>query len=93
MMNKVEQHDILCGELHDLYVRKNAAYGDSFGDTFHKLGIISAITRITDKYNRLVTLVTNPKISPNDESISDTLIDLSNYCLMTMIEIENERSE
>lgn len=92
-MNKIEEHKKLCSDLHDLYIKKNTAYGDSFGDTFRKLGIISAITRITDKYNRLVTLATNPKINPNDESITDTLIDLSNYCLMTILEIKNERSE
>ena len=91
MMNKIEEHKNLCNKLNELYSKKNAAYGDSFGDTFQKLGIISAITRITDKYNRLVTLSTNPKIPFGDESIKDTLIDLSNYCLMTILEIE--RSE
>lgn len=89
-INKIEKHKKLCNDLHDLYVRKNAAYGDSFGDTFNKLGIISAITRITDKYNRLVTLATNPKIDPSDESIIDTLIDLANYSLMTINELDKK---
>ena len=87
---RVTEHEKLCKELHELYVRKNNAYGNSFGETFDKLGIISAITRISDKYNRLVNLATNPKIDCGDESIIDTLKDLSNYCLMTVLELKNQ---
>lgn len=90
MVEKIKLHDDLCHELHEIYIRKNNAYGDSFGQTYQKLGIISAVTRITDKYNRLVTLVTNPKIDSGDESIQDTLIDMANYCLMTVMEIKKE---
>ena len=53
-MTKLERHKKWCDNLHALYEIKNRAYGDSFGDTFNKLGIISAVTRITDKYNRLM---------------------------------------
>lgn len=89
-MNKIEKHQQLCDLIHEIYQQKNAAYGDSFGDTYKRLGIISAVTRITDKYNRLVTLSTNKDISVGDESIKDTLLDMANYCLMTAMEIEHE---
>ncbi len=88
--NKLKAHESLCSAIHDLYIRKNKAYGDSFGDTYQKLGIISAVTRITDKYNRLVNLAVNKEIPCGDESIKDTLLDLANYCLMTVIEAERE---
>lgn len=90
-MNKVERHQELCDLINDIYKRKNTAYGDSFGDTFNKLGLISAVTRITDKYNRLVTLATNEQIDCGDEPIVDTLLDLANYALMTVIELEVEK--
>lgn len=90
-MTKNERHEKMCNDLHSLYIKKNAAYGDSFGETFQKLGVISAVTRISDKYNRLVNLVTNPKIDPGDESIIDTLVDLANYSLMTAIELQKEQ--
>lgn len=90
--NLVQQHKDLCTFINTLYAQKNAAYGNSFGDTFSKLGIISAVTRITDKYNRLVTLSTNTDINQNDESIEDTLLDMANYCLMTVMELRNSRT-
>ena len=89
-MTKTDKHIKLCNDLHELYVRKNTAYGDSFGETFKKLGIISAVTRISDKYNRLVNLATHPDIDQNDESIRDTLQDLANYALMTIMELDED---
>lgn len=91
-MNKIQMHKDLCKELNETYEKKNHDYGDSFGETFNKLGIISAITRITDKYNRLVSLCTLPEEERKvkDESISDTLLDMANYCLMTEIELRKK---
>ena len=79
--------------LSDLYAKKNAAYGNSFGETYRKLGIISAVTRISDKYNRLCNLATNPNINNLGESIDDTLRDLAAYCIMTIMERSNEENE
>lgn len=81
----------IANELSDLYAKKNAAYGNSFGETFGKLGIISAITRISDKYNRLVNLATHPDIDNLGESIDDTLMDTAAYCIMTLVELRRCR--
>lgn len=88
-MNKYEKHIEICKELNQIYRDKNHDYGDSFGETYKKLGIISAVTRIADKVNRLQTLCTKES-KVKDESIRDTLIDLANYAIMTIIEIEGE---
>lgn len=88
MNNLVEKHFELCEKLNKIYEQKNKAYGNSFGETFEKLGLISAVTRISDKYNRLVNLATNQDIDKGDEAIEDTLLDLSNYCLMTYMELK-----
>ena len=45
-------------EMNALYERKNHDYGNSFSETFRKLGIIRAATRMLDKMNRIVSLVT-----------------------------------
>lgn len=84
---KAFMHDRICKELNDLYVRKNHDYGDSFSETYRKLGIISAVTRITDKVNRIQSLCTKKQMV-NDESLRDTLRDLANYAIMTIIEME-----
>lgn len=92
-IDKTKRHEEICNEMHELYMQKNKAYGNSFGDTYKKLGIISAVTRITDKYNRLVTLSTNNDISCGDESLCDTLLDMANYCIMTVMEIEDSKNK
>ena len=89
-MNKIERHRELSNKLTEIYEKKNHDYGDSFGKTFQSLGIISAVTRITDKYNRLVSLATKKEQKVQDESIVDTLMDMANYCIMTVIELENK---
>ena len=85
-------HKDICVELNNTYAKKNKDYGNSFGETFNKLGIISAVTRITDKYNRLVSLCTLPdeERMVRDETISDTLLDMANYCIMTEIALREE---
>ena len=97
-MNRIQKHKEICEKLNDVYARKNHDYGNSFGETFDKLGIISAVTRISDKYNRLTSLCMLPENERKvkDESIEDTLLDMANYCIMTVIElhkndIENEK--
>lgn len=89
----VQSFKNIANELCDLYEKKNKAYGNSFGDTYKKLGIISAVTRISDKYNRLCNLATNPNIDNLGESIEDTLKDLAAYSIMTLNELRNRKEE
>lgn len=90
-MNNVEQFKKIATELGELYEKKNKAYGNSFSDTYKKLGIISAVTRISDKFNRLCNLATNPDIDNLGESLEDTLRDMASYCIMTVMELENAK--
>ena len=89
-MKKYERHSEITKQLNEIYIAKNTDYGDAFGDTFKKLGIISAVTRIADKTNRLMSLSAKTEAERNvkDETIKDTLLDLANYAIMTLIEME-----
>ena len=78
-------------EMNALYERKNHDYGNSFSETYRKLGVISATTRMLDKMNRIVSLVTKEQQKVNDESLRDTLIDLANYAVMTIMELDGEK--
>ena len=73
-----------------LYKAKNTDYGDSFGKTYAQFGPIAALVRMSDKINRISSLMSlssaGQKVS--DESIKDTLMDLVCYSLMTMYEME-----
>lgn len=90
---KVEQHYAICQKLNQVYKAKNHDYGDSFGDTYKKLGIISAVTRLSDKMNRLMSLAVSHNAQVKDEKIEDTLLDMANYAIMTLIELGYEVDE
>lgn len=87
MTDTVKHHMDICKKLNEIYEQKNKAYGSSFSDTYKELGIISAVTRISDKFSRLKNLAKNENIPVGDESISDTLLDMANYCIMTYMEL------
>lgn len=89
-MDKVSEFRSIANSLSDLYAKKNIAYGDSFGLSVKKYGKIAALTRISDKFNRLETLMLNSNIDCNDEKIEDTLKDMASYCIMTLIECKND---
>lgn len=71
-------------QLLEIYKEKNKKYGNSFHDLFEDLGPISAVTQILHKSNRLKYLV---RTGSCDE-LKDTLIDLANYSIMTLAELE-----
>lgn len=86
-LTKPEKHMDICQKLNAIYRAKNHDYGDAFGDTFKKLGIISAVTRLSDKTNRLMSLAVTHDTQVKDEKIEDTLMDMANYAIMTLIEL------
>ena len=90
--DNVAQHDKLCAELNELYARKNHDYGDSFHISYQKWGLPMAAIRLGDKFQRFETLI-RTKQKVQDESIRDTLIDLANYALMTVMELDRDKHE
>lgn len=91
-MTRVERFREIAEDIARLYEAKDRCYGDSFGLTYQKLGIISAVTRISDKYNRLCNLATSPNaLDDCGESIEDTLKDMAAYCIMTLMQFPQRR--
>ncbi len=87
--DKAEAHASICEELNSIYKKKNSDYGDSFGKSFTSYGMPMACIRLQDKLSRLVSLTVNRNEKQvEDESIEDTLMDLANYAIMTLIELE-----
>lgn len=83
----VEKHKQICEHLTKLYENKNHDYGDSVHDTFMKYGLTSFLVRMEDKLNRARTL-NNKQSKVNDEKITDTLMDLANYAIISLIELD-----
>lgn len=88
MPNKYEIHMDICNDLNALYQRKNHDYGDSFGEFYAEFGLISTCMRLTDKLKRLKSFAKGADMQVKDESIKDTLMDLANYSIMTLVEME-----
>lgn len=87
MINKILIHETICKELNETYKKKNADYGDSVGELYAKLGDITLLTRISDKYNRLMNLLDPKKEGEvNYESVDDTILDMANYCIIWLME-------
>ena len=88
--NGAAKHMELCKYLNNLYATKNKKYGDSFSVTVQKYGIIAALTRLSDKWQRFETLILTKDPGTPDESIRDTLLDMANYCIMTVMELDQK---
>lgn len=70
-------------KLADTLYKKNQDYGDSFGRSVDKFGIIAAVVRLEDKFNRLENLTAKGgKEKVKDESLADTALDISGYGLL-----------
>lgn len=79
-------------ELQEIFVKKNTDYGNSFEESLEKHGLIAAIVRMEDKMSRLNTL-SKQEALVSDESLIDTLKDLSNYALMSAVWLEQTKKE
>ena len=77
----MEEYKKIVTETMELCVKKNKDYGSSVQDTFEKFGDISYLVRITDKYNRICSLL-NREGEVKDESIDDTIRDMANYSFL-----------
>lgn len=88
-MDRLDIYQYILNNLEETYKNKNNDYGNSVADTYKKFGDLSFLVRITDKYNRLLTLCnSNNEQKVKDEKIDDTILDLANYCLLWLVERE-----
>ena len=74
-------------EMQELYEKKNHDYGNSFSETIQEFGFFPAIARINDKLKRVKQMVKGEQMQVN-ESMRDNLIDIANYCILTIIELD-----
>lgn len=74
-------------EMQELYEKKNHDYGNSFSETIQEFGFTPAVARINDKLKRIKQMVKGEQMMVT-ESMRDNLIDIANYCILTIIEID-----
>ena len=84
---KVNAFEDVTITLRKLYEAKNMDYNDSFGQSFEKWGLPMSCIRLGDKLNRLESFAQGKDMKVKDESVRDTLMDLANYAIMTLVEL------
>ena len=70
----------------ETFVKKNHDYGNSFHDLFVEFGPIVSVIHLKEKLNRIDSLVRGEKAYVT-ESIKDSLLDLANYAVLTLMEL------
>lgn len=85
-INKVQMFKDIVNDMADLYEKKNANYGDSFGQLFDTLGPVSGLVPLHNKLDRATSLIKGNKNS--FESLEDTFKDMACYAIMNLIEMK-----
>ena len=81
VVDRVTQLKEIQTEALELFIKKNADYGDAFA----KFGVIGVLMRIQDKIQRALSITNNGITLIDTESLRDTLIDLHNYSAMGLM--------
>ena len=84
LSDKVQSFMGITTNMAKTYAAKNHDYGNSFEQSCDKFGIIASVVRLGDKMNRIESLAVK-KAEVKDESIKDTLLDMANYAIMTVM--------
>lgn len=87
VVTREQLHRNVIEEIHNTFIIKNADYGNSFGEQYEEYGLLSALIRLDDKMRRLKQL-NKQQAQVKDESIRDTVLDLANYAIMTVMELD-----
>lgn len=77
----------LTNVMSETFAKKRHDYGQTTEETYRKFGPVSMLTRMHDKMGRLDTLLVSGDANyVEDERVEDTLLDLANYALITILE-------
>lgn len=85
---KIKIHEQLCEQLKNLYSTKNMDYGDSMHPLFEEYGMDAFNIMLQIKLSRIKSL---SKSNGHYESLEDSLIDLANYALIAITELNYKR--
>lgn len=90
-MTNVDRFKQITDEMVKLYERKNSDYGSSIHDTYMKYGAVAYLVRMEDKINRIRNIVLSGNQKVEDEKIHDSLVDLANYSILMLLELEGDK--
>lgn len=93
----------LVKEIEILHNKKNAGYAGigasdpfrnfKFSSLFGVTPFVGVLVRMSDKFIRISNLIKDPKADQVGEKITDTLLDLSVYCLIAICLYEEQKEK
>jgi hypothetical protein len=86
MSDRIVQMTKIQAEALQLFINKNADYGDAFAE----FGVIGVLMRIEDKIKRSIHITERGVNLVPDEKIRDTLLDLHNYAAMALMLLDKK---
>ena len=85
------RHRKILAEMADTFSKKNSDYGNAFEEILDDFGASYAVGRLKEKHKRLTKLITSNKREVEDESIEDTLLDMANYAVLTIMWLQKQK--
>lgn len=86
----VDRFENITKNMLNIFKQKNHDYGNSFEQSLNEEGLAASRIRMGDKWNRFKQLSKGAKAQVNDESLRDTLIDMANYIIMTVMWLDKQ---
>lgn len=76
--------------MYGTFKAKNHDYGNSFSELFAECGMTYAYGHMAEKLKRVKSLMSD-EAKVNGESMRDSLLDLANYAILTIMELDKTR--
>lgn len=89
-MKDIEIFKSITSKLLDTFQTKNHDYGNSFSELFKDCGMTYAYGHMAEKLSRIKSLMKD-EAKVKGESMKDSLYDLANYAILTIMELEKEK--
>lgn len=86
-----DKFEAITKKMHSIFRKKNHDYGNSFEQSLNEEGLAASRIRMGDKWNRFKQLSKGGKTLVKDESLRDTLIDMANYAIMTVMWMDKQQ--
>ena len=87
-----ERFKEITDKMFETFKAKNHDYGSSFSNLFKECGMTYAYGHMAEKLERVKSLMKD-EANVKGEGMKDSLLDLANYAIVTVIEIEKNEKE
>ena len=88
----VDRFKEITDKMFETFKAKNHDYGSSFSNLFKECGMTYAYGHMAEKLERVKSLMKDDA-KVNGEGMKDSLLDLANYAILTVMEIDKNENE